>query len=62
MDEETFIKIFDIYKQWIENCTEDSALILVSSITSRLANKNPAICGKLVPVIIKRILQVEKDD
>lgn len=56
MDEETFIKIFEIYQQWIENCTEDSALILVSSITSRLANKNPVICGKLVPVIIKRIL------
>lgn len=56
MDEEMFDKIFQIYKEWIQNVIEDNALILVSSITSRLASKNPKKCGELIPVIIKRIL------
>ena len=34
MDEKSFDKIFQIYKEWIFNCTEDNALILISSITS----------------------------
>ena len=37
-------------------------MILVSSITSRLASKNSKKCGELIPVIIKWLLQVEKDD
>jgi len=41
MDEQLYDKIFEIYKEWIYNCVEDNALILISSITARLASKNP---------------------
>jgi hypothetical protein len=62
LDEVMFDKIMGIFKDWIQNCSEDGALILVSSITARLASKNPEKMGTLIPFIISRLLTTEKDE
>ena len=56
MDDVMFDKIFEIYKDWIQNCIEDNALILISSITARLASKNPQKMGSLIPFITNRLI------
>jgi hypothetical protein len=62
MDEKVYLKVFNLYKDWIGNCSEEHAIVQISSITARLASKNPEKIGELIPVIIKKLMLTETDD